>query len=269
MDATLLVVGTDTCAAASWLEGLSKAGAVVETVADGADALLRLEELQPDVVLLDLHLSGRLDGFETCRGIRAMSETIVVFVATDPEPYDEVVALAVGGDHFFSCRTPMPIVVARLRSLLRRARGSVMLHGPDRPDPDAPELDARTAELDGHVGVERDRWGRGRPEHNGAGSTCERLVDGDLEIDLVSREVRVDGALTSLTRTEFDLLVTLASEPRRVFTREQLLERVCDVPFDGSHVLDAHMSRLRGKIGEAGGGRVAFAVRGVGFRLRG
>jgi len=299
MDATLLVVGTDTCVATSWIEGLTRAGAVVETVVEGADALRRLEELDPDVVLLDVHLSGRLDGFETCRGIRALSAAIVVFVATDPEPYDEVVALAVGGDHYFSCRTPMPIVVARLRSLLRRARGSVMPHGPVRPEPDAPApdavrpsaqhgpdlpsattagpLDARATERDGHVAVELDGHvaielggsGRGMPEHNGAGSTCDRLVDGDLEIDLVAREVRVDGALTSLTRTEFDLLVTLASEPRRVFTREQLLERVWDVPFDGSHVLDAHMSRLRGKIGEAGGGRVAFAVRGVGFRLRG
>jgi DNA-binding response OmpR family regulator len=108
------------------------------------------------------------------------------------------------------------------------------------------------------------------PSGGGGGvpAADERIVEGDLEIDLVAHEVRVAGATTELTRIEFDLLVTLARQPRRVFTREQLMASAWDEPFDGSHVLDTHLSRLRGKITGAGGERVAHAVRGVGYRLR-
>jgi DNA-binding response OmpR family regulator len=102
----------------------------------------------------------------------------------------------------------------------------------------------------------------------GADALDERVVEGELEIDLAARDVRVAGTEVPLTRIEFDLLVTLALHPRRVLTREQLMVSAWDEPFDGSHVLDTHLSRLRRKILAAGGGRVAHAVRGVGYRLR-
>jgi DNA-binding response OmpR family regulator len=287
MEARLLVVGETSCVATSWIESLVSAGAVVETVPNGPEALRRLEHLDPDVVLLDVYLAGPLDGFETCRGIRALSDTLVVFVAAHAEPYDEVVALAVGGDHYFACGTPVPIVIARLRSLLRRARGTVVLQGEVTEVPaeriESGRASAFITEPTPQVMMasmghgSEDPWQREAaaervaPSPSSAASAAahESLVDGDLEIDVVAREVRVCGEPVLLTRIEFDLLVTLASQPRRVFTREQLLASVWDVSFDGSHVLDSHMSRLRRKIDEAGGQRVAFAVRGVGFRLRG
>lgn len=249
MDARLLVVGGTSCIALSWVDGLVAAGARVDVVGNGTDALRHLELLQPDIVLVDVNLPGPLDGFDTCRAIRSRSRTLVVFATSRPAPFDEVVALAVGGDHFFESETPIPIVVARLDSLLRREQGLV------RADAVAGGVDP-TGHSDSVAG-DADAAGR-----------HERVTEGDLEIDLVAREVRVNGELADLTRIEFDLLVTLARSPRRVFTREQLMESAWDQPFDGSHVLDSHLSRLRHKIDGAGGERVAHSVRGVGYRLR-
>jgi len=71
-----------------------------------------------------------------------------------------------------------------------------------------------------------------------------------------------------LTRIQFDLLSALAEHPARVLTREQLVDRVWGDWFGTDHHLDVHLSRLRAKIESAGGPRVAWAVRGVGFRLQ-
>lgn len=251
MDARIMVVGGPSSIAMSWTQELTEAGATVDVVTNGPDALRHLALLAPDIVLMDVHLPGQLDGFETCRAICARSAVIVVLSTTCPGPFDEVVALAVGGDHFLAGETPGPLVVARLSALLRRARGTLRSGG-------------ATAHHDGDAGSSLGSL-QGRV---GQARAAELVTEGDLAIDVVAREVRVKGELTQLTRIEFDLLVTLAQNPRRVFTREQLMMGAWDEPFDGSHILDTHLSRLRRKITTVGGERVAHAVRGVGFRLR-
>lgn len=228
----------------SWVDGLTASGATVSVFAGGDEALRVLDVIRPDLVVLDVHLKGHVDGFDVCRDIRTRSDVLVVFASADPTSVDELVALAVGADGFFSGALALPVVLAHLSSLLRRARGGLTLGapveavtGPGARSPDVPDAPSR-------------------------------IVDADLEIDLVAREVRVDGALTQLTRIEFDLLVTLARDPRRVVLREQLMANVWDRDDTSDHALDAHLSRLRGKVRAAGGQRIAHAVRGVGFRLR-
>jgi len=279
-DARVLVVGGESGVARAWLDDLRGAGANVAVVGDGAAALRHLALIEPEIILLDLRLPGPIDGFDTCRAIRTRSPAIVVMAAETVGVYDEVVALAVGADHFIHSQTGPEVVIARLRSLIRRARGAVLV--------DAALGAAGTVEQRTPVAARRGPVSRNghhpdglrgdqvqRPAQlallNGANGTdpvAERIQDGDLDIDLVAREVRVGGTLVQLTRIEFDLLVTLARHPRRVFSREQLMASAWDEPFDGSHVLDAHLSRMRGKVGEAGGERVAHSVRGVGYRLR-
>jgi two-component system, OmpR family, response regulator MtrA len=246
MDARILLVGDPTSVGMAWKDDLVEAGATVSTVTNGSDALRHLDLIAPDVVLIDVKLPGRLDGFDTCRAIRSRSAVIVVLAAICPGAFDEVVALAVGADHFLSGDTLGQIAIARLGALLRRVRQGV--HSDD---------------VAVHNGSHSDT---GRSA-SAAEPEMERVTAGDLEIDLVAREVRVKDGVAQLTRIEFDLLVTLARQPRRVFTREQLMSRAWDQPFDGSHVLDTHLSRLRRKIEAVGGARVAHAVRGVGYRL--
>lgn len=92
---------------------------------------------------------------------------------------------------------------------------------------------------------------------------------GGLEIDSRARDVRLDDQPVDLTKIEFDLLDTLSREPRVVFTREQLLDRIwgSSEHRDG-HVVAVHIANLRGKLGDApDAARYVRTVRGVGYRM--
>jgi DNA-binding response OmpR family regulator len=91
---------------------------------------------------------------------------------------------------------------------------------------------------------------------------------GDLVVDPTSRSVSVGGTAISLTRTEFDILDALSSNPRQVFTRRHLIERVWGTDWYGDeHGIDVHISNLRRKIQGAGGGSHVVTLRGVGYRM--
>jgi DNA-binding response OmpR family regulator len=90
---------------------------------------------------------------------------------------------------------------------------------------------------------------------------------GELEIDPVSRDVRVAGASTALSQKEFALLLALAAQPTKVFTKEELLRDVWGYRSMGrTRTLDSHACRLRHKLGGQGG-RYVVNVWGVGYRL--
>ena len=94
------------------------------------------------------------------------------------------------------------------------------------------------------------------------------LQFGDVQIDLAAREVTVAGEPVALTRLEFDLLATLATEPRVVFSRRRLIDHVWgDDWFGDEHVVDVHIANLRRKLG--GHGDLVTTIRGVGFRIGG
>jgi DNA-binding response OmpR family regulator len=93
-------------------------------------------------------------------------------------------------------------------------------------------------------------------------------VDG-LVIDVASRLVTFAGAVVPLTTLEFDLLHTLARTPQRVFSRDELLDRVWGRTYDGAdRVVDVHISNVRQKLTAAGGSDFVRTVRGVGYALR-
>jgi len=92
---------------------------------------------------------------------------------------------------------------------------------------------------------------------------------GDLEIDPQAREVRLAGEPIELTKLEFDLLDALSAEPRVVFSRERLLERVWGGEWFGDdHVVDVHIANLRTKLSDdPRNPRYVRTVRGVGYRM--
>jgi len=97
----------------------------------------------------------------------------------------------------------------------------------------------------------------------------ERLLFDDLEIDGVSREVRVRGQVVALTPKEFDLLYLMASSPRTVFTRSELLDEIWDLAFEGDpSTVTVHVRRIREKIelDPSKPGRLV-TVWGVGYRF--
>jgi DNA-binding response OmpR family regulator len=97
----------------------------------------------------------------------------------------------------------------------------------------------------------------------------ERIAVGTLLIDRAARRVTVAGTTVALAAKEYDLLVKLAGEPNRVFTKEQLLREVWGFRSLGrTRTLDSHASRLRRKLAVAGGDFVRN-VWGVGYSLAG
>jgi DNA-binding response OmpR family regulator len=159
-----------------------------------------------------------------------------------------------------------------LRSLRRTAATPVIL------------LTARNDEMDRVIGLElgaddyvvkpfspRELVARVRAVlRRGAGATVppETLAVGPLRLDASRREATVEGALLPLTTLEFDLLLTFAEAPGRVFTREALIERVWGHEFDGGdRVVDVHVSNVRQKLVAAGADGLLRTVRGVGYAL--
>lgn len=92
---------------------------------------------------------------------------------------------------------------------------------------------------------------------------------GPLTIDIMGREVSVNGEPVPLTRTEFDVLAALATRPSMAFSRRQLIEAVWGPGWVGDeHLVDVHIAHLRRKLGdEASAPRFIRTVRGVGYRM--
>ncbi len=107
-----------------------------------------------------------------------------------------------------------------------------------------------------------------RHRNRQTGKEVLTLMAGSLVMNLDSRELQVAGKSVVLTRTEFDFLRLLMEQPKRVFTREQVVEAIgSSFEFSSDKLLDTHASRIRVKVRDAGGPNVPQAVRGVGFKL--
>jgi DNA-binding response OmpR family regulator len=209
---------------------LGKAGFDVRTVGNGAECMAEIRRQAPDLIVLDLGLPDA-DGTEICRQVRAETECYVLMLTARAEEVDLLIGLAVGADGYMAKPFSPRELVARVQAMLRRPRSVV-------PTPREP--------------VEE---------------TVRRLAE--LEVDEDSREVRVDGSVVDLTRTEFDLLAALASRPGRVLQRETLLREVWQTDWEGNlRLVEAHMSNLRRKLLAAGLSSPEIrTVRGVGYRL--
>jgi DNA-binding response OmpR family regulator len=96
------------------------------------------------------------------------------------------------------------------------------------------------------------------------------LAEGDLSMDRARREVAFEGRDVELTRTEFDMLATMAAHPGRVYTRLQLLEATQDDAFEGyERTIDAHVKNVRKKLGDdPKDSRILHTVIGVGYKVQ-
>jgi DNA-binding response OmpR family regulator len=109
-----------------------------------------------------------------------------------------------------------------------------------------------------------------RPRAETAPSQDQVRRFGDLTVDPQAREVTVAGRIVELTRTEFDILEALSSQPRRVFSRRALVTDVWGSDWFGDdHLVDVHIAHIRAKLAAdnaAGAGHIT-TVRGVGYRM--
>jgi DNA-binding response OmpR family regulator len=229
-DASTILVVEDDDATRTFLADNLTADGFELLVADCARDGLRLMETKfPDLVLVDVGLPDA-SGFELLRRVRQADG-----VASRIDP-----------------RTPIVLISGRV-SEIDRVRG--FERGCDdyvcKPF-SYPELRGRVSALLRRVNGRR---------------SLGRLRVGDLEVDPPSREVRLRGARIALSQKEFALLRTLASEPARVFTKDELLRSIWGFRTTGAtRTLDSHACRLRQKLA-AHGDRFVVNVWGVGYRL--
>lgn len=219
---------------------LSRQGYAVRVVSDGLKAIEEARREPPDLVVLDVMLPS-LDGFEVCRILRQEMSMPIIMLTARTEEVDKIVGLEVGADDYLTKPFSMRELLARVKALLRRVR--------------LVREDVAVAER--AAGSE--------------GLVAERLVFGDLVIDLGRREMSVRQKVFHLKPKEFDLLVFLARNKGMVLSRDLILERVWGWDYDGgSRTVDVHVRWLREKVEEDPSQPVHIVtVRGIGYRFEG
>jgi DNA-binding response OmpR family regulator len=210
---------------------LRKDGYEVVQASDGAEALERFaDEGTFDLVVLDV-MMPRLDGLETCRRLRATSTVPIIMLTAKAEEIDKVLGLELGADDYITKPFSMHEFRSRVKAALRRAG---MARTNDEPDGEAV------------------------------------VQIGDLRIEPSKRSVTLRGGRIDLTFVEFEILLGLAGNPGRVFTREALLTRIWgDSAYRDPRTIDVHIRHLREKLElDAKRPDYLFTVRGVGYRFR-
>ncbi|MFC8828425.1 two-component system response regulator CseB [Streptomyces sp. NPDC057137] len=209
---------------------LERYGFTVSTAGDGLTGLEMFRETDPDLLLLDVMLPD-LDGIGLCRRVRELSLAPILMMSARGDALDVVSGLEAGADDYVVKPCESAVLVARIRSLLRRVSFSPAGAGA-----------ASDARADSAV-----------------------LAFGDLTVDTRGMEVRRAGQVVALTPTELRMLLEFAGSPGVVLERRTLLSRVWDHAWHGdTRVVDLHVQRLRAKIGAD---RIE-TVRGFGYKLR-
>ncbi|MFF7203593.1 two-component system response regulator CseB [Streptomyces sp. NPDC008141] len=209
-EAHLLLVEDDEVIRSTVRMLLERYGFTVSTAADGLTGLEIFRERNPDLLLLDVMLP-HLDGIGLCRRIREFSLAPILMMSARGDSLDVVSGLEAGADDYVVKPCESSVLVARIRSLLRRASFT-------------PVSDTT-------------------PE-------TAVLVFGELTVDTRGMDVLRDGEPVALTPTELRMLLEFAASPGVVLERRTLLSRVWDHAWHGdTRVVDLHVQRLRAKIG--------------------
>jgi DNA-binding response OmpR family regulator len=218
------------CLMQEYLQASDELEVLVETRGDRAVERI-LDEL-PDLVILDIMLPG-LDGLSVCKQVRERYPGPILMLSALGDEVDEVVGLELGADDYVAKPASPRLVLARVRTLLRRVNPEV--GGPARPP-----------------------------------STSEAAIElGDLVVDPGRRAALLGGVELDLTTAEFDLLWLLARHAGEPLDREAIYRELRGVDWDGlDRSIDLRILRLRKKLGDdARNPRRIKSVRGVGYLL--
>jgi len=211
----ILIVEDDERLAELTREYLESNGLVVSLESNGAAAVDRICNEQPDLVVLDLMLPGE-DGLSICRRVRPFYSGPIIMLTARTDDLDQVLGLEMGADDYVGKPVQPRVLLARVRALLRR------IESPSRSMPAGQESDEPV-----------------------------RLQFNDLVVDRTMREAWLGDESIDLTSAEFDLLWLLANNAGRVLSREEIFTALRGIQYDGQdRSIDVRVSRIRPKIGD-------------------
>jgi two-component system, OmpR family, phosphate regulon response regulator PhoB len=222
---TVLIVEDESAQREVLTYNLEAEGFRVASAENGEEALLLVDEVSPDIIVLDWMLPN-VSGIEVCRQLKARTDTRhvpIIMLSARSEEVDRVRGLETGADDYVIKPYSVVELMARVRTQLRRVRPST-------------------------VGVV--------------------LEYSDIRLDPETHKVFRGANTLKLGPTEFRLLTTFMEKPGRVWSREQLLDRVWgrDIYVD-TRTVDVHIGRLRKALMQHGGEDPLRTVRGAGYAL--
>lgn len=210
---------------------LETAGYIVDVAYDGEEALKKVKEVKPELIVLDVMLPKK-DGIEVCKTIRSDKNLVPILMLTaKDDEFDRVLGLELGADDYMTKPFSPREVVARVKAILRRSQIANEVVKDDVEDED--------------------------------------IVIDNIRIRPEFFEVYRDDTLLELTPKEFELLLYLIERQGRVITREHMLNSVWNYEFTGdSRIVDVHISHLRDKLEEnPKQPKLIKTVRGLGYKL--
>lgn len=204
----------------------------VQITYDGQSGLEATQKQDYDLIVLDLMLP-KMDGLEVCKQIRNQEKyTPIMMLTAKSEEIDKVLGLETGADDYLTKPFSVREFLARVKAIFRRSQMHQNTIKKTQQNPETLHFQA-------------------------------------LEIDVLKRKVTIGENRIDLTPKEFDLLVLMASNPGRSYSREELLNLVWGYEFSGyEHTVNAHINRLRTKI-EPDLSKPTYILTtwGVGYRL--
>ncbi|GKU80327.1 response regulator transcription factor [Paenibacillus sp. L3-i20] len=218
-------------------------GYISETATQFQELMPELLAFDPQLVLLDINLPY-FDGYYWCRQIRTRSSLPIIFISARSGEMDQVMAIENGGDDYITKPIQLELLMAKVRSSLRRAYGEY-----------APMIGNVTTEQSNSDGYENRQ------------DSSVLSVHG-LTLFMSRNELEWEKRRVELTKNEGLLAECIMRKPGQIVSREQLLEALWDdVQFVDDNTLTVNVTRLRKKLEEIGLPKIIETIRGQGYKL--
>lgn len=212
---------------------MMKAGYDYDMAFDGEQGLKKALTDEFDLILLDLMLP-KMDGFEVCRNIRLKLSTPIIIVTAREEEMDKIFGLDLGADDYVTKPFSMNILLARIKANIRRASNELVVN-------------------------------------DGDNETSNKIIIRELIIDSEKYQVSKAGVQIPLTKIEYELLVHLAKNINKPYSRETLLEEVWGYKgfYGDIRNVDVTVSRLRDKLeDDPANPEYLMTKRGMGYYVK-
>ena len=209
---------------------LEKEGYNTLEATDGEKAVDIALNNTPDLILLDIMIP-KMDGLSVCKRIRHTLNVPIIMLSAKGEEIDKILGLELGADDYITKPFSIRELMARIKANLRKGKGS---------------------------------YEDGKAEAN-----TNKIIVGDLQLDVDKFETRVKNKVIDLTLREFEVLKYLANQLGQVVTRETLLEKVWGYEYYGDiRTVDVTVRRIREKIEEdTSNPKILITKRGVGYYI--